>query len=142
LGAVLDRLQHATQSGSATWYPGRFRKRFVCDDLAPGLARAAIATTAIGIPANAFHDGVLLTSELVTNSVKHSGSPWVEVGVVLEADELRVEVSDQNGDAVRPRTPDIHGGWGLTLVAELATRWGVERERGRKTIWTEIALTR
>jgi transcriptional regulator with XRE-family HTH domain len=140
LEGVLDRLQHTRAAeGDRDWYPGQFRKRFPCNDLAPGLARAAVTTTAIGIPGDAFHDALLLADELVTNSVKHSGSPWVELGITLD-DLIRIEVSDESAQWLRPKTPDIHGGWGLTLVAALATRWGVERGDDRKTVWVEIAL--
>jgi transcriptional regulator with XRE-family HTH domain/anti-sigma regulatory factor (Ser/Thr protein kinase) len=139
---VLDRLQEVTASETAHgWYPGHFRKRFPCNELAPGLARAAIATTAVGIPVDTFHDALLLGSELVSNSVKHSDSDWVELGITVENDRVCIDVSDQSSQSIRPRTPDVHGGWGLALTGELATRWGVERGPGGKTIWTEIDLT-
>jgi hypothetical protein len=76
----------------------------------------------------------------VTNSVRHTDSEWVEVAIILGVDVLRVEVSDTDNQALRPRTPTTDGGWGLTLVAELATRWGVEREPAGKTIWIELDL--
>ena len=107
---------------------------------APALARATLATTAIGIPVEAFDRAALLTSELVTNSVKHSGSDWVGVAITVAADALRIEVSDQNRQTMRPRTPDIDGGWGLTVVGELATRWGIDRQSGGKTVWIEYDL--
>lgn len=139
---VLSRIQRAAVSkASSAWHPGQFRKRFPSGALTPALARSALATTVIGIPAEAFDTAALLTSELVTNSVKHSASEWVEVAITLNTNVLRIEVSDQNGQAIRPRTPDIDGGWGLTLVGELATRWGVERHSNGKTISVELDLT-
>src|SRR5262245_61859709 len=97
LSRVLSRIQGATSSDTVSaWHPGHFRKRFPKDTLAPALARAALATTAIGIPVDAFDAAALLTSELVTNSVRHSQSDWVEVGITLTADVLRIEVSDQD----------------------------------------------
>jgi transcriptional regulator with XRE-family HTH domain/anti-sigma regulatory factor (Ser/Thr protein kinase) len=142
LGHVLARIQlTALSEATSTWHPGQFRKRFPNDPLAPALARSALATTAIGIPVDAIETAALLTSELVNNSVKHSGSDWVEVAITLGIDVLRVEVSDPNSRTIRPRTPDVDGGWGLTLVGELATRWGVERHRAGKTIWIELSLT-
>jgi anti-sigma regulatory factor (Ser/Thr protein kinase) len=141
LSHVLSRIQLATLSDRmAAWHPGEFRKRFPNDVLAPALARSALATTVIGIPVDAFDTAALLTSELVTNSVRHSGSDWVEVAITLGIDVLRIEVSDQNRQTIRPRTPAVDGGWGLTLVGELATRWGIERQRGGKTIWIEFDL--
>lgn len=142
LGNVLSRIQHDALSDTpAPWHTGEFRKRFPNDSLAPALCRSALATTVIGIPADAFDAAALLTSELVTNSVKHSGSDWVEIGITLGFDVLRIQVSDQNSDGIKPRTPEVDGGWGLALVGELATRWGVERHGGGKTIWVEFDLS-
>jgi anti-sigma regulatory factor (Ser/Thr protein kinase) len=142
LERVLARIQNATSTDAGSpWQPGAFRKRFANDSLAPALARAALATTAIGIPAREFDAAALLTSELVTNSVKHSGSEWVDVAITLGSEVLRIEVSDESRLTVRPRTPDIEGGWGLTLLGKLASRWGVDRHANGKTIWFEFVLT-
>jgi transcriptional regulator with XRE-family HTH domain/anti-sigma regulatory factor (Ser/Thr protein kinase) len=142
LSRVLARIQQAMSNDiHSLWQPGEFRKRFPSDPLAPALARAALATTAIGIPTDAFDTAALLTSELVTNSVKHSDSKWIDVAITLDLRTLRVEVSDQSSKTIRPRTPGIDGGWGLTLVGELASRWGVERRTDGKTIWIEYDLT-
>jgi anti-sigma regulatory factor (Ser/Thr protein kinase) len=141
LSRVLSRIQSASSSDTTSaWHPGQFRKRFPNDPLAPALARAALATTAIGIPVDAFDNAALLIGELVTNSVRHSNSDWVEVGITLSNDVLRIDVSDQDTHTIRPRTPDLDGGWGLTIVGELATRWGVERQRAGKTVWVEYDL--
>ena len=142
LSRVLTRIQGAVSDDTASaWHPGQFRKRFPNDSLAPALAHAALAATTIGIPVEAFDSAALLTSELVTNSVRYSGSAWVEVAFTLGIGMLRIEVSDQSRQTVQPRTPDIDGGWGLRLVGELATRWGVDRQRAGKTIWVELDLT-
>jgi transcriptional regulator with XRE-family HTH domain/anti-sigma regulatory factor (Ser/Thr protein kinase) len=142
LSRVLSRIQLATLSDApSAWHPGEFHKRFPNDVIAPALARSALATTVIGIPADDFDTAALITSELVTNSVRHSGSSWVEVAIILGVDMLRVAVSDQNRQTIRPRTPGVDGGWGLTLVGELATRWGIERHSAGKTIWVEFDLS-
>jgi transcriptional regulator with XRE-family HTH domain len=141
LGAVLSRIQKATSIDSvARWQPGEFRKRFPSDPLAPALSRAALATTAIGISAEAFETAALLTSELVTNSVRHSGSDWIDVAITLGPETLRVEVSDESSQTMRPRSPGADGGWGLTLISELASRWGIDRRATGKTIWIELDL--
>jgi transcriptional regulator with XRE-family HTH domain len=142
LRRVLDRLQRATAAdASAPWHPGSFRKRFPNTELAPALARSALATAAIGIPPAAFADTELITSEIVTNSVRHSGSEWVDVSITVDATVLRVEVSDQSTQPMRPRTPGIDGGWGLAIISELASRWGVARGPASKTVWFEYDLT-
>jgi len=143
LREVLTRIQDATLSERhQPWHPGRFVKRLPCTELAPSLARAAFVATAVGVPADVFDDAALLTSELVTNSVKHAESDWIELDINLAADRLRIEVSDESSATIRPRTPSIDGGWGLTLVGELATRWGVERLTPGKKIWVEFDLAR
>jgi len=141
LRRVLTRLQDAAANDRHDqWHPGQFRKRMPATTDAPALARAAVAATAVGIPADVLDTAALLTNELVTNSVTHSGSDWVDVHVVLATGGLRIEVSDEGEQSIHPRTADADGGWGLTLVAELATRWGVERHDAGKTIWLELDL--
>jgi hypothetical protein len=139
LRRVLTRIQDATMNDArSTWHPGRFAKRFPTSPFAPALCRAALTATAIGIPSDSFDDALLLTRELVTNSVRHSRSDWVEVGIAVTASRLRIEVSDEDSRPIRPRTQD--SGWGLVLVGVLATRWGVERRRNGKSIWIELDL--
>jgi anti-sigma regulatory factor (Ser/Thr protein kinase) len=75
---------------------------------------------------------VLLLSELVTNSVRHSGSglpgQTVTVTVLSAGEFIRVEVTDRSGatvPALRPGNCDAEGSRGLYLVDALAARWGV-----------------
>jgi transcriptional regulator with XRE-family HTH domain/anti-sigma regulatory factor (Ser/Thr protein kinase) len=140
LRRVLNRLQRAAGDAPHGWHPGQFRKRFPKSNLTPALSRGALAATAVGIPTEQFDKAALLITELVTNSVKHSRSSWVEVDVILTVDRLRIEVSDQDNRPVRPRTADKNGGWGLTLLGALASRWGVERRTDCKTVWLELDL--
>ena len=141
LRRILGRLQDTSASSPTIgWHSGEFRRRYESTLHAPALSRAALATTALGIPGETLDDASLLISELVTNSVTHARSEWVEVAIQLTADRLRIAVSDQDTQAVRPRPSGTDGGWGLTFVAELATRWGAERRDDGKTIWVELDL--
>jgi transcriptional regulator with XRE-family HTH domain/anti-sigma regulatory factor (Ser/Thr protein kinase) len=140
LRGMLDRIQAVTADDERPWHAGEFRKRLPIDIAAPGIARAALATTAVGIPVSLYDDAALLVSELVTNSVTHSGSRWIDLAISLDLERLRIEVADQGTQAVRLRAPDESGGWGLTLVAEIAHRWGVERRSDGKTVWVEFDL--
>jgi anti-sigma regulatory factor (Ser/Thr protein kinase) len=88
---------------------------------------------------------VLLLSELVTNSMRHSdsGRPGQTVTVtVLQAGEvIRVEVTDCGGATVpvlRPGNAAAEGGRGLHLVDSLATRWGVGQDDRNATTWFEL----
>ena len=140
---ALARLAGATATGAlGAWSPGQFRKRLPTTHHAPGLARAALAATAVGIPGDVLADAALLTSELVTNSIRHSNSEWVQVDIELVRDQLRIRVSDADSRSIHPRAADVDGGWGLTLVAELATAWGVKRRHASgKAIWIEFDLS-
>jgi anti-sigma regulatory factor (Ser/Thr protein kinase) len=90
---------------------------------------------------------VLLASELVTNSVPHSG-PAVPGGVVTVAvggDGVRVEVTDRSGDGVpvlvsaASADGGAEGSRGMRLVDALAARWGYQRGGGLATTWFELA---
>ncbi len=87
----------------------------------------------------------LLTSELVTNAVRH---PDPATGITLRVApvgaELVVAVSD--GDprlpVVRPADPDRIGGNGMRIIDTLASAWGVEpRGTHGKTVWFSTPLS-
>lgn len=86
---------------------------------------------------------LLLLSELVTNAVTHSGATAgqpIDVRARIEEGEiLRVEVTDRGEgfDVADVDTTTPHGGFGLYLVADAATRWGVDRG-GATTVWFEL----
>jgi anti-sigma regulatory factor (Ser/Thr protein kinase) len=91
-------------------------------------------------------DAELLTSELVSNAVRHAElDPSQEIVVRIVADGyVRVEVADQGpafeADLRRPGSGS--GGWGLFLVDAVATSWGVEREGSGKRVWFEVGARR
>lgn len=83
----------------------------------------------------------LLVSELVTNVIRHvdGDRPF---SLIVEADErhLRVEVCDRGGGfepAPRADTQNASSGWGLHILAQLASRWGVESDGGTR-VWFEL----
>jgi anti-sigma regulatory factor (Ser/Thr protein kinase) len=93
---------------------------------------------------------VLLTSELVTNSVQHSNSrhPGGTVTVILIAmpGGIRVEVIDVGGTTIpsvsssQPEQPDIaENGHGLRLVEILSARWSHYRDAAGTVTWFELA---
>jgi anti-sigma regulatory factor (Ser/Thr protein kinase)/transcriptional regulator with XRE-family HTH domain len=138
---VVTRMQGRMSDANHGWHPGRFVKRLPSTLYAPALARAALLATTTGIPDDAYDRAAVLTSELVTNAVQHSVTDWIDVEIRLDTDELCIKVSDEGTQSVRPRTPGSDGGWGLVLIGELATRWGVERHSAGKTVWIELDLT-
>ena len=99
----------------------------------------------LGLPPPLLDDAKLLVSELVTNSIRHSGlRPWDLIGVHVtwSATKVRVDVHDRPQAAphrpagsIRPR-PGADSGWGLYLVDRLASRWG----QGRGRYWFELEV--
>jgi anti-sigma regulatory factor (Ser/Thr protein kinase) len=114
-----------------------------CDQMAPSAVRQALA--------EGEHDGwvmgdvMLVASELVTNAVIHSGcSPddVVSVELQLGSEAILCAVSDpgrSRTEAVPAPADRLHGGFGLRVVDQLASRWGHERQdSGRYRVWAEL----
>ena len=116
------------------------------DARAPGAARIVVASLRGRVPASVLDTAQLLVTELVTNSVRHSGASAaarVVVRVRLTDSMLRLEVSDPGCDgAIAPRAPDLQagGGFGLNLVSAFSERWGLERvAAGGTRVWAQLA---
>ena len=85
----------------------------------------------------------LLTTELVSNAVRHGGAGEDETVILHLATSkscLRVEVCDPGAgfEPGRP-TPYGEGGYGLFLVSEVSSRWGVSHDDGN-CAWFELDL--
>ena len=83
----------------------------------------------------------LLTSELVTNAVRHAGT-GMELTVSHTDDRtVRIAVTDRAPGAdvqVRVSGDDAEGGRGLFLVEQLASGWGSAVDDNAKTVWFEL----
>jgi anti-sigma regulatory factor (Ser/Thr protein kinase) len=81
---------------------------------------------------------ILLLSELVSNSVRHSGCvapEQVEIAVEMTGPVVRVAVTDPGAGArIAPSTTPDHAG--LRIVDRLSDRWGVEHDP--TTVWFEV----
>jgi anti-sigma regulatory factor (Ser/Thr protein kinase) len=107
-------------------------------------ARARVTDALRGrVDPSTLEDVALLTSELVTNSVRHAGvDPDRPVALHVEKTPsvLRVAVVDEGpGFERRPPRPRADSGWGLYLVERISDRWGVFRDRA-SSVWFEIDL--
>ena len=116
------------------------REELARTDAAPAAARRAMTRRLDGSLTSELMDRTLvLTSELVTNAVRHGGPGPVALHATVSTTQVRVEVRD-GGDGFTPPAapnPGPHGGYGLMLVDEAADRWGVEPDGGT-CVWFEI----
>ena len=81
----------------------------------------------------------LLVTELVSNAVLHAKTDML---LVVDVVPGRVELRVQDGSPEEPALQELHvdaaTGRGLAIVEELATAWGVDRDRGLKVVWASI----
>src|SRR5262245_26347088 len=137
---VFERIEAERPSTeTAHWEASQLRKSFVADERAPRAARDAFSVVADGLPEELLDTGRLLVSELVTNSVVHAGTKSA-IGLNVEVDEgkLRVDVSDASAGGARLRPASGTGGYGLSIVDALSSRWGTAQENDLNVTWFEL----
>lgn len=92
--------------------------------------------------AEATDEILLVTSELITNAVRH-GDGEVELRVKVLGSKVRLEVFDDGHVRVeaprRAPSPTALGGRGLLLVRDVSRRWGSGFDpAGRTMVWAEL----
>jgi anti-sigma regulatory factor (Ser/Thr protein kinase) len=143
----LDKTGPAATAAPPQWGVELADVAIPLDERAPGIARAVVARClAVHVAAPVLDDAQLLVSELVTNSLLHSGAPEGEdvvVRVHLRRALCRVEVEDAGCEGVvAPGAPDpaAGSGMGLNLVQRLSRGWGVIRlgADGPTRVWLQL----
>ena len=89
----------------------------------------------------------LLLSEVVTNAVRYGGGgrgDTIDVRVDISDNTVSAYVSDSGAGFSRvhrpePRSGRTPGGFGLFLLDQLSTRWGVERNENGFSVWFRLA---
>jgi anti-sigma regulatory factor (Ser/Thr protein kinase) len=108
---------------------------------APGLARRATREVLTSWQvAHLTEPALLIVSELVTNSVKHSKGSLVLLQIQTTGTRLRIEVHDADPRWPQPCRPTgrDESGFGLVLVNALADKWGVCDCATGKAVWAEL----
>ena len=84
---------------------------------------------------------VLLTSELVTNAIRHEIGQAITLAITCSGDELRVDVHDTSRawPMIEDAPADAETGRGLLLVATLSAGWGVYRTPAGKAVYFTLA---
>jgi anti-sigma regulatory factor (Ser/Thr protein kinase) len=125
--------------------PARLHARRI--RLTAGPAAAAEARRQVGAAIRAWQvpvdrdAAVLLTSELVTNAIKHAAGETVTLGIRRGHGRLRVDVLDTSpSPPVLADTPaGAEAGRGLMLVASLSAEWGFYRTPAGKAVYFTLA---
>jgi len=112
---------------------------------AVSLARAAVrARLEDDLPPERLGDVLLMTSELVTNAIRHGGASGpgdrVRVRALSHGARARIEVRDDGPGfpAHRAPEPPAEGCMGLELVNRLADAWGTDRRGHTTVVWFEV----
>jgi anti-sigma regulatory factor (Ser/Thr protein kinase) len=105
---------------------------------ARGQVRAAICTWDVSVDPDV---AVLLTSELVTNAIRHEAGETVMLVISCSGDELRVDVHDTSCCLPIPADApiDAETGRGLMLVNSLSTEWGSYGTSAGKAVYFTLA---
>jgi anti-sigma regulatory factor (Ser/Thr protein kinase) len=101
--------------------------------------RAAIASWHIPVDQDA---ALLLTSELVTNAVRHEPGQAVMLVISCSRGRLRVDVHDtaRTLPAVADVPADAESGRGLLLVETLSDEWGFYRTPAGKAVYFTLVF--
>ena len=85
---------------------------------------------------------VLLTSELVTNAIRHEPGETVTLAITCSCGQLRVDVHDtsRSWPVLVDAPADEETGRGLMLVASLSSEWGVYRPPAGKAVYFTLAF--
>jgi anti-sigma regulatory factor (Ser/Thr protein kinase) len=106
---------------------------------APREVRRSFDQFSDGVEASLLDDLRILSTEVVSNAVRHSGRPTgdpIDVVTTFGPSSVRVEVVDQ-GEGVTPLTPrSTSPPSGLHLLELISDRWS--SSRGSFHVWFEI----
>jgi anti-sigma regulatory factor (Ser/Thr protein kinase) len=116
--------------------------------LTAGPAAAAQARRQVRAAISAWHVpvdpdvAVLLTSELVTNAIRHQPGQAVLLTITCTCGQLRVDVHDTSRSVPVPAhaPPGAEAGRGLMLVASLSADWGYHQTPEGKAVYFTLAL--
>jgi serine phosphatase RsbU (regulator of sigma subunit)/anti-sigma regulatory factor (Ser/Thr protein kinase) len=137
---------HAASLGAVQLLHARLQNDAGAAAAARKMVREAVTAAVSDLTPELLEAMLLVTSELVTNSLRH-GEPPVLLTLDRRRARLRLTVSDQGSKTPRPRLagPDATGGRGLFLVSALATAWKIEPHIGERggdrpgtSVWAEF----
>jgi anti-sigma regulatory factor (Ser/Thr protein kinase) len=135
--AAADRIQIEEH------HPAAITRRFPPERRSAAAARRELETLLWNLDAAEFDIVALLVTEMIANSVKHSGmrpGGSVRLDVALTEQLIRVEVRDDGPGFVpasRNGASPLESHWGLHLIQKLTDRWKVETDP-HTVVWFEL----
>ena len=125
--------------------PGDSASRmFVPSPLAVGAVRTFVASTVLQHGhQHQLTDALVVASELATNAVRHTSSPF-RLTIDLDESAIRIAVEDadrRSWPQLREVPADDFGGRGIAIVAHIADRWGCDPTDAGKCVWAELAVS-
>lgn len=109
----------------------------------PADARHFVRDALMNAPAVAVDTAELLTSEIVTNAMSHARVPSAVITLANDGDFVRIEVSDTSAELPEldlSSDPLDPSGYGIAIVDQMSSRWGVEQRYDGKVVWFELVL--
>lgn len=108
--------------------------------------RSVVRNDLAVLPEDVREDVALVVSELLGNAMRH-GSSLADGRLAVEwktaADGVEIAVTDGGGSTApvigTPGVTEV-GGRGLSIVATVATQWGVEHRGRETTVWAVIPV--
>jgi anti-sigma regulatory factor (Ser/Thr protein kinase) len=134
----------AEESAAAAARPGMAELELPADPASAAQARRFVRRVLGEWGADDLEEAaVLLTSELITNSLLHARTP-MKLRLHRRTGLIRIEVQDDSGSRPvrRHYQADASTGRGLGLVEALAEEWGVEPANGGKAVWFTLPVER
>ena len=107
--------------------------------VSPASVRRQVASQVAGCPESVRSTAPLAASELVSNALQHVGDGRFDIEV--NPDSVTLAVFDPEPERWPvPTTPDAlaPAGRGLSIVAAIASTWGVTAGRAEKSVWCEL----
>ncbi|WP_049751530.1 ATP-binding protein [Acidothermus cellulolyticus] len=108
--------------------------------------RALLRRELADLPTSVRDDVVLVASELFCNALQHGrrlDDGMLEVCWDVTPDGVQLAVVDGGGPTL-PAVQDVGttatAGRGLSIVARLVSRWGVDRQPGRTMVWAIVPI--
>ncbi len=101
---------------------------------ARSLVWAAIFTWGVPVDPDV---AILLTSELVTNAIRHEAGETITLAITCSSGHLRVDVHDTARPlpVLRDAPADSETGRGLMLVTTMSAEWGFNRTPAGKAVY-------